>query len=298
MDHPAQPSTLSKVIRHTMGLLGLKRVMAKQVIHNRYLKKPAAIPGALRKRYRTGIEVFHGRKVWTIAPKSNPSNTVVLFLHGGAYFANITRLHWQFIDQLTKNTKAVFVVPDYPLAPESDCLENLRFLEEIYSSMVSHHPNSNPVLMGDSAGGGLALSFAMQLRDKDVRQPTQLILLSPWVDVSMSNPGIAEHDSQDKLLHVQTLAQAGKQYAGDLEVTDFRVSPVYGDFSGLGKISVFIGTHEALLPDAQKLKRIAESQGTDIQYHEFPGMFHDWVLVPSLKETRQVIQQVKESLGE
>jgi epsilon-lactone hydrolase len=62
-------------------------------------------------------------------------------------------------------------------------------------------------------------------------------------------------------------------------------------------ISPFVGTHEILLPDVGKPERIAESQGIEIQSHEYTGMFHDWVLVSSLKETRRELQQVKGMSG-
>jgi acetyl esterase/lipase len=294
--HP--PSLLSKIIQGIMGVLGMKRMMAQQVIYNRRLKKPAPIPGSLRRKFAVDEEVFQGRTVWTIAPKSSSSDKVVIFLHGGAYHVNITRLHWQFIGHLMKGNKVTFVVPDYPLAPESKCRETYRHLEEVYIRLIAQHPNSDLILMGDSAGGGLALGFAMQIRDSGQRPPSQIILFSPWLDVSMSNPEMAEYDTQDKLLHVNTLAQAGELYAGDLDVKDYRVSPIYGIIKNLGKITLFIGTHEVLLPDARKLKRMAESHGIEIHYHEYPGMFHDWVLVPSLKESREVLQQVRDSLEE
>ncbi len=67
------------------------------------------------------------------------------------------------------------------------------------------------------------------------------------------------------------------------------MSPIYGDFSGLGEISVFMGTNELFVADARRLKQLLKDQRIDFNYFEFTEMFHDWVLVPSLKETKKVI---------
>jgi acetyl esterase/lipase len=72
----------------------------------------------------------------------------------------------------------------------------------------------------------------------------------------------------------------------------FRVSPIYGDFNNLGKISIFIGTNDVLLADARKFKQLLNKQQVYQNYFEFHGMFHDWVVISNLKETKEVIKWV------
>src|SRR5690606_3466899 len=112
------------------------------------------------------------------------------------------------------------------------------------------------VFMGNSAGGGLALGFAQKLRNENRTQPqpSQLILISPWLDITLSNPDIRMVDKKDKLLSIKGLRMAAKAYASSVDGNDFRVSPIYGDFSGLGKISLFIGTNDLFVADARKFK--------------------------------------------
>lgn len=145
--------------------------------------------------------------------------------------------------------------------------------------------------MGDSSGGGLALGFAMQLSKENKPQPHQIILLFPWLDVTMSNKDILEIDKKDKILGIEPLQIAGKAFAGELDLKDYRVSPIYGDFSGLGKISVFVGTHDLFVADCRKLKSLAKTSNISMNYFEYPKMFHGWVLA-SMQESKVAKNQI------
>lgn len=108
----------------------------------------------------------------------------------------------------------------------------------------------------------------------------------------MSNPDIAEIERKDKLLGIKGLKMAGELYAAGTHPTDYRLSPVYGDFSGLGKISLFIGTHDLFLADSRKLKQKMEEQHIGINYFEYPKMFHVWMAFTNLKESHHAITQI------
>lgn len=275
-----------------MGLLGMKKAMEKKIANNTYNKVPANIPKSILRKFNVEVEEFKHRKVWKISPKNNQQNTLIIFLHGGAYYANITQLHWQLVEELIFSSTATFIVPDYPLAPESTCIDTYQFLDTIYTKLIPDNPSTKIVFMGDSSGGGLALGYAQKIRNENVRQPDQIILFSPWLDATLANPRIQEFEKLDKILSLTGLKNAGKKYAGDMDVEDFRVSPIKGEFTKLGKISIFIGTNEIFIADARKLKQILEEQKIDFNYFEYPNMFHDWVVVTHLKETKQVIRWI------
>jgi len=144
--------------------------------------------------------------------------------------------------------------------------------------------------MGDSAGGGLGLSYAMTIKDSAIKQPSKLILYSPWLDVSMTNPAIDEYVDTDYILDKKALIEAAKSYVGDGELTDPRVSPIYGDFEGLGEILMFFGTHEMFYGDALKLQEILNSEEYDIRFSFYPEMQHVWILGP-IEETELTLQE-------
>lgn len=290
--HSVPPSIESRLIQFFMGFLGMKRVMERKIVTNGFSKEPASIPKSILKACRVSDEVVMGRKLWTLAPNNSQSDTIILFLHGGAYYANMTRMHWRLVEQVLLKTNATIVVPNYPLAPESTCKDTYRMLHAAYLRVLDNFPTKQIVFMGDSAGGGLALGFAQKIRNEGVRQPQQIILFSPWLDVTMSNPNIAMVDKFDKILSVKGLKMAGSQYAGDCNVRDYRVSPIYGNFANLGRISIFIGTHDVLVADARKLKHLLNEQQIDFNYFEYPGMFHDWILAANLAETKDVLRRL------
>jgi acetyl esterase/lipase len=148
--------------------------------------------------------------------------------------------------------------------------------------------------MGDSSGGGLALAFAQLLRNDSVAQPGQIILLSPWLDIGLTNPAIRDVDPSDNFLGVDGLKMAGEAYAGGVRPDYYLLSPVYGPLNGLAGISVFIGSREILVADTRKLKSLAEEKGIALNYYEYPEMFHAWMLfnLPESKKARLEILEL------
>jgi len=275
-----------------MVLFGMKKKMERKMIANGFAKEPAKVPDSLLKNFNTQEAEQNARKVWTISPIDSKSDLIILYLHGGAYMSNINTAHWCLIEKLISKTGATIVVPDYPLTPEAGYKETYVFVEAIFTRLIAEHPDKRIVFIGDSAGGGLALGFTQQLRDGNKKQPDQIIIFSPWLDVTMCNPILERLEKEDNLLSITGLKNAGQKYASDLDLKDFRVSPVYGDLTGLCRISLFTGTRDLLNADAQKFKQLMKDQNISFNYFEYPDMFHDWVIITSLKESLDVINKV------
>ncbi|MDD3876460.1 MAG: alpha/beta hydrolase [Bacteroidales bacterium] len=292
--HNIAPSFQSKLIQSAMCLFRMKENMERKVMKNSFKNGPAKIPRSLLNNYNVIENEQNGRKVWAISPINNESDIVILYLHGGSYMRNIALPHWLLIEQLIRRTKATVVIPDYPLAPQANCIETYSFIKTLYLNLATNNPTKRIVFMGDSAGGGLAIGFAQYLKTENIKQPDEIIVFSPWLDVSMSNPDIEKLDKEDKILSIRGLKNAGKKYAGDLDVKDYRVSPIYGNFSGINRISIFIGTNDLLYADCQKLKQLLRNHNNSFNYFEYPDMFHDWVIVKGLKESQDVMLKVSE----
>ncbi len=291
--HSEKASFTSKMIQSMSSLFGVKKGgdMIKKSNQSKSTEVPTPVPTSMCKKYDIQESIINNRKVWTIKPKENGSDKVVLYLHGGAYVSTIKKYHWKFVEELILKTNATIVIPDYPLAPSSNCENAIDFVVQLYQELLKKYTSENIDLMGDSSGGGLALGFAMQLSKENKPQPHQIILLFPWLDVTMSNKDILEIDKKDKILGIEPLQIAGKAFAGELDLKDYRVSPIYGDFSGLGKISVFIGTHDLFVADCRKLKSLAKTSNISMNYFEYPKMFHGWVLA-SMQESKVAINQI------
>jgi acetyl esterase/lipase len=255
-------------------------------------QEPAPIPKSIKSKFQVDVSEVNGRKIWRIAPKQNGSQQVVIYLHGGAYIYNMTRDYWKMVEQLLIHTGSTFVVLDYPLAPQAQWQAAYKFVDTVYAQLLTEHSPEHIIFLGDSAGAGLALGFTQWLRNEKKPLPQQIILLSPFLDITMSNLDIIPLQSKDKVLTIRGLQLAGQAYAGELDHKDYRVSPINGDLDGLPTISLFIGTHDLLLPDSRKFKEKMRAANRPFNYFEYPNMIHAWVIIVNLEEAKHALGQV------
>ena len=147
--------------------------------------------------------------------------------------------------------------------------------------------------MGDSAGGGLSASFCEYLGANDLIQPKHLILISPWVDVSMSGD-YEEYDELDPMLGVDGLREMGEVWAGDLDSKDYKVSPLFGDIKKLPRTTIFVGTHEIFYPDIIKFFNKLKDHGIDVELNIGEDMTHVYPLYPMVPESREALKHIIE----
>lgn len=232
-----------------------------------------------------------GRAVYILSPKSGASSSLVLFLHGGSYVVNATRPHWRFLVHLVEKSGCTIVAPDYPLAPEHCYSDAYKMLIGLYQELLRSSPRPNVALMGDSAGGGLALGFAEMIRDEKMLQPKAVILLSPWLDVTMSNPHLEEIDHEDPFLNINALIRAGASWARGTNPRKPLISPIYGDLGGLPPMHLFIGTKDVLAADCRRFRGLCMAAKARLAYYEFENMVHDWMLL-EFKEAKTASNQI------
>ncbi|HYH55337.1 MAG TPA: alpha/beta hydrolase, partial [Anseongella sp.] len=171
---------------------------------------------------------MNGRNVFTLTPRKKRSRTHVLYLHGGAYVQGFVKPHWLFLQELIKSSHCTVTAPDYPLAPANTYKETVAMVLNVYKHLIADVHERDLILMGDSSGGGLALAIAQQLRIESVPQPARIILLSPWLDITLSNQEIKNIDRTDPFLGIEGLLKAGKAYAGNTDPRHYLLSPIYG----------------------------------------------------------------------
>ena len=231
----------------------------------------------------------NGNKVYRLTGSASPELTV-LYLHGGAYINDATSYHWKLCDKLAQRVNAEVVFPIYPLTPKHTWDETFAMLTELYGEILAGNAGQ-VVIMGDSAGGGLAVAFCEYLSELGIRQPDQMILLSPWMDISMSNPEAADYEDADPMLSAYGLIEMGKCWAGDLDLTDYRVSPIYGDISALKNVSLFVGTREIFYPDVTKFYSMLQDQGIASELYVGAGMNHVYPTYP-IPEAKEALEQI------
>ena len=217
----------------------------------------------------------------------------IMYLHGGAYVSEIQLPHITFCDKLAKKANATVFAPIYPLAPNHTYEETYEIVEKLYDMMLKL---KKPItIMGDSAGGGLSAAFCEYLSSNELTQPEHLILISPWVDVSMSGD-YDDYIDLDPMLGVDGLVEVGKVWAGDLDTTDYRVSPLFGDINGLPQTTIFVGTHEVLYPDILKFYNKLKDSGIDAELIVGEGMIHVYPIYPLVPESKEAFKKIVETI--
>lgn len=231
--------------------------------------------------YYDGMQTF----IWN--DKNSSEQGVIFYTHGGGYVHQPQKPHFTFLAKLVKDLDVKVVFPIYPKYPKYNHTDVLPKLETAYRELMKTTQADKVTLMGDSAGGGLALAFAMYLRDKGFEKCKDVVLISPWVDVTMDNPAIVEADAKDPMLAAWLPRKIGLAWAGESgDRKNPYVSPLFGDLTGLGKISIFIGTHDILYPDVEKLHQRLLAEGVDHNYTCRPEMNHVYVLYPLMPEAK------------
>ena len=134
------------------------------------------------------------------------------------------------------------------------------------------------VVMGDSAGGGLALALMQKMGEENIKMPNQTILISPWLDVRMNNPEIEKISKNDPMLNKSALKLAGENYAGKDGINSYLVNPIEGPLDKIKNVSIFTGTYDILNPDVKILKERADQAGNKIDIYETEKATHIWLL--------------------
>jgi acetyl esterase/lipase len=129
------------------------------------------------------------------------------------------------------------------------------------------------------------------MRNDNIPQPSQIILISPWLDITLKNEEIKKENAGDPILDVEGLQRAGLLYAGGDNPSFYMLSPINGPVDDLAPISIFIGTKDLLEADTRKFRKIMEAKGIPLNYFEYEDMLHDWVLY-DLPESKQAKEEI------
>ncbi len=211
-------------------------------------------------------------------PAENDTKPVVLYLHGGAYVHNFTSQHWKAMAEWAKTTGCGIVAPNYPLLPLHTAAEAHPLMLRLYRDLLKGIPASRVLIMGDSAGGGFTLALAQQILHDSLDLPRRLVLISPWVDVMGGDPSL---QGRDNWLTIDVLQKYGTAWAGQMDVSDPVISPLYGDMEGLPPTDLFTGTWEVFYTDVCKTYDKMKAAGVDVRLHVAEKMGHVYPLWPS-----------------
>ncbi len=235
----------------------------------------APLPDGLRDR--TSVASLAGGEVATVRPDAgSPTDAgALVYLHGGAFVNGIQPQHWSLIGHLADTTHREVHVARYPLAPAHDVTHAEAFLAALHERLA---PTGPLHVLGDSAGGTLALLLAQaHAGDGSI---AGLTLIAPWLDLSMTNPAADLVEPHDPWLTRAGMRPIAAHWVAGRELTDPRVSPLYGDLTGLPPTLVLVGSRDICRPDCDRLVELAPASA-DLTLHVEDGSPHDYPLLPT-----------------
>ena len=233
-------------------------------------------------------EDFFGMQVLTFGTRADAERGI-LYLHGGAYARPPRYHHLKFVGRLAKRSGLPVVMPLYPKAPHHTVLDVLPLLDRFYRTLTARYRET--VLMGDSSGGGLALSLLAHSPAMRTTPPRRAILLAPWVDITLKNPEIPRYERRDPLLSAAATRPLGLSFAAGLDPRDGRISPLFAELAGLPPTDLFVGDRDLLFPDVCLLADRLRAAGVAVTLEAARGMNHVYPIYP-IPEARRALTNI------
>jgi monoterpene epsilon-lactone hydrolase len=220
---------------------------------------------------------------WLEAPGG--AVATLFYLHGGAFLIGSPRLFRYAAREIARAGFDVFT-PAYRLAPEHVFPAALDDVLRAYKTFVEARQGPF-VIVGDSAGGGLAVSLMLRIRDEGLPPPVAAALSSPWVDLAATGASIRENEARDPWFTRKDILLGARAALGRQSARHPLASTVYADLSGLPPMLVHVGANEALRDDSTRLVSRARQAGVDVNLEMWPCVPHAWQLMSFLPEARE-----------
>jgi monoterpene epsilon-lactone hydrolase len=220
-----------------------------------------------------------------------PDDRVILYLHGGAYFAGSGATHLGLLARLSRLTGLGVIAPDYRLLQDAPFPAALDDARTVWQHLVATGIDPDKIVLGgDSAGGGLALALLAELTQAST-PPAALFAFSPWTDLTMSGDSIASMGPQDVILPVHRMAEVASVYLGGAATADPRASPLFADFVAPPPVLIQVGSHEALLDDSRRMATRLRDAGGEVTLEVWAKTPHVWHLFDGyLPEARAALR--------
>ncbi|WP_047419533.1 alpha/beta hydrolase [Cellulophaga sp. Hel_I_12] len=220
------------------------------------------------------------------------STNLLIFIHGGAFILGPSQHHWDTVKEIAKLTNYTIWMCDYPKAPEHKISEISNNIDAIYAKALQDYDSHKISLMGDSAGGTLVTALIQRLITENRDLPRKIILVSPVMDASMSNPEIVRVDTLDPMLSKKGVLSAKKMCVEKTDLKNRMISPLYGSFVGFPKTILFLAENDITYPDQKLVVDKLIAAKVDIQLVKGKNMPHIWPLLPIMKEAKVALREI------
>ncbi|HLY45352.1 MAG TPA: alpha/beta hydrolase [Stellaceae bacterium] len=235
-----------------------------------------------------GIAALH-----VAAPGADPARRI-LFLHGGGYVSGSPELYRGLLWRIAAASAARITAIDYRLAPEHPFPAALDDAAAAWRGLLADGCDPRrAVVMGDSAGGGLALALGLRLRDEGSPLPAAIVAMSPWTDLASTGASLRRNAGRDPMLNAEDVPRLAAHYLAGADPRDPYASPLYGDPAGLPPTLIQVGSDEILRDDALRMAERMRAARCVVELEIWPRMPHVWqAFATVMPEARRAILRI------
>jgi acetyl esterase/lipase len=230
---------------------------------------------------RESVEIGGVSCEWTWCD-SVAEDRAIIFLHGGGYRAGSLKSHRHLASEIARAVGCRSLAVDYRLAPEHSYPVAIEDAMAVYRTMLKRYAARNIVLVGDSAGGGLAVALMMAARDAGLDQPACAWLISPFTDLEATGRSYVDKKDIDPSVTVNTVQVSASTYLNGQDLRTPNASVIHGDIRGVAPLLIFVGSHEVLMDDSVEICRTAGRCDVYARLEIWPNMVHSWPLYHSM----------------
>lgn len=230
-------------------------------------------------------------KISEVAVNENAEH-LLIFIHGGAFISGPAQHHWDSVKKIAKKANYKIWLCDYPKAPEHQIDIISKNIDSIYASALKSYQADQISIIGDSVGGSLTTALIQRVILKKGELPNKLILVTPVMDASMSNPAIKTLEKSDPMLSIEGVLSAKKMCAGSKDLKDPIISPLYGSFEGFPSTVLFLAQNDIMYPDGKLAEIKMKKNNVDLEVFEGCNMPHIWPLLPVMKEAKTALNKI------
>lgn len=217
-----------------------------------------------------------------------------VMLHGGGYIIGSAKGYRAYAAEVSRVTNARVFVPEYRLAPEHPFPAAVDDACAVIAAAIDEVGPQSCFAIGDSAGGGLTLSCLMELHRAEAPIPQCIVLVSPLVDLTVTNPSYEERAHVDPIVSRKGIERAASLYLGGRRPEEAVAAfPMLADLGWLPPCLLLVGGAEVLLDDSRNLADKLRRDMAYVDYYEYDEMVHVWTLFSSfLPEARKALVQI------
>ena len=232
----------------------------------------------------------------TEVSSATKTDELIIFIPGGAFISGPAQHHWDSIKKIQKETNHTVWVCDYPKAPENKITEISKNISEVYKQATEKYEPNKITLVGDSVGGTLIVGLIQRLIENGIAKPQKIVLISPVLDASLSDPQSRDLDKTDPMLSAAGFLSAKLMCAENNNLKAANISPIYGSFHDFPKTIMYLADNDITYPDQLKMIDKLNHNKVELEVITGKGMPHIWPLLPIMTEAKMALEDIVKKL--